>query len=526
MINPSLHYLIVDDFLPMRQTVNDQLVSSGVKSIRQATNGQEALQVISKNPIDVIISDWNMPGVTGLDLLKQVRARADLAHVHFMLVTAEGDRSSVMTAIEEGVDQFLVKPFTPKTLREKIEVMLSRAPRGKQEPVVQEAAGVETPMVVAPEPVKPRQREERTTVLVVDDVSANIDVLKGILNEDYRVKAATSGQKGLEIVRANPPDLILLDIMMPEMDGYEVCETIKADMANAAIPVIFLTAKSEVADVTRGFALGAVDYITKPVEPDILRARVKTHLQLKRSRDELSDQIEALVETARLRDDVERITRHDLKNPLSAIINKAEGLLDSKYLGMEQRQDIETLRDASYDMLEMINRSLDLYKMEMGTYQFTAEPMDLVKVAQKVVNDARTNARALDINVTFEAPALCMVLAEELLCFSMLGNLIRNAVEATPTGGRVAVRIGAHSEAEVSIHNAGVIPEEIRPCFFEKYATAGKEKGTGLGTYSARLIARVQRGDIRFTSSAEEGTELTVSLPLDPEFSPTNADAH
>ncbi len=121
---------------------------------------------------------------------------------------------------------------------------------------------------------------DKQTVLVVDDTPENIDVLKGILSDSYRVKAAIDGEKALKICAKSPPDLILLDVMMPEMDGYEVCRRLKADSATRSIPVIFVTAKNEVEDETHGFLVGGADYITKPVSPPLVRARVNTHLAL------------------------------------------------------------------------------------------------------------------------------------------------------------------------------------------------------------------------------------------------------
>jgi putative two-component system response regulator len=144
----------------------------------------------------------------------------------------------------------------------------------------------------------------KPTILVVDDTPDNIDLLSGILEADYRTKVATGGERALKIARgADRPDLILLDVMMPGMSGYEVCMALKADAATRDIPVIFVTAMSEVADEQQGFALGAVDYITKPVSAPIVLARVKTHLSMKRVQDFLRDQNQFL-ET-----EIERRTR-------------------------------------------------------------------------------------------------------------------------------------------------------------------------------------------------------------------------
>ena len=162
---------------------------------------------------------------------------------------------------------------------------------------------------------------ERKTILLVDDTPDNIALLKNLLNEIYKVKAAINGEKALKIAFSEtPPDLILLDIMMPGMDGYEVCERLKANEKTTDIPVIFLTAKAQMEDEKKGLELGAVDYITKPISPPILMVRVQTHLRLKEANDVLKQQNALLKENASLREDVERITRHDLKSPLNPIL--------------------------------------------------------------------------------------------------------------------------------------------------------------------------------------------------------------
>jgi serine phosphatase RsbU (regulator of sigma subunit) len=139
------------------------------------------------------------------------------------------------------------------------------------------------------------EAEDRKTLLLVDDAPANIQVANSILKDDYRVRVATSGAKALELVKGKPaPDLILLDVEMPEMDGYEVCRRLKADPETREIPVIFLTGKTEAEDETRGFSVGAVDYIHKPFSPAVVKARVQTHLALRETREQLARQLAAI----------------------------------------------------------------------------------------------------------------------------------------------------------------------------------------------------------------------------------------
>ncbi len=182
------------------------------------------------------------------------------------------------------------------------------------------------PLIGMERPLEERLRE--ATVLVVDDIATNIKVIAGMLAEDgYGVKVAISGKKALEIIPVHRPDLILLDIMMPEMDGFEVCRRLKADPATADIPVIFLTAKDQTGDIVGGLELGAVDYVTKPVDPAILKARLRTHLRLAGMMADLKRQNSAVADNAQLREEVERLTRYDLSAPLAEVIAAGEQLL-------------------------------------------------------------------------------------------------------------------------------------------------------------------------------------------------------
>ena len=224
-------------------------------------------------------------------------------------------------------------------------------------------------------------------------------------------------------------------------------------------------------------------------------------------------QDEALRESVRLREEVERMARHDLKTPLNSVIAVSRLLRQSAKLSREDEELLAIVERAGYRILSMVNLSLDIFRMEQGAYQFRPQAVDLSEVARRVAADLEGQAASKAVVINLRQSGRAAARAEELLCYSMLANLVKNAVEAAPERGVVTVTVeGAGDAVSVHVHNAGEIPPEIRARFFEKYATARKTSGLGLGAYSARLMARVQEGEITMHSDAEAGTTVSVRL--------------
>src|SRR5258706_1512357 len=233
---------------------------------------------------------------------------------------------------------------------------------------------------------------------------------------------------------------------------------------------------------------------------------------------------EALKENVRLREEVDRIGRHDLKTPLNSILAVPRLLREGRALSREELDLINIVERAGYRILNMVNLSLDLFKMEAGTYRFNPQPVDLMDVMGKVMVDVVDHAESKNVTLktivdgkasTVQTPVYAW--GDELLCYSMLGNLVKNAIEAAPEGGCVSISLeGPRDVVMLRIHNPGAVPESIRDHFFEKYASAGKPESTGLGTYSARLMARTQGGDISMRTSQEAGTTIAIWLRAAP----------
>lgn len=375
---------------------------------------------------------------------------------------------------------------------------------------------------------------QRQTIMIVDDMPVNLEILTEILSPDYVIKAVKTGRKALEIANIYPqPDLILLDVLMPDLNGFETCRLLKEDPLTMAIPVIFVSSQSEGIDEAMGFTVGGVDYITKPVSPLIVRARVKTHLALSVANRELMRQNKILQENVLLLERIEQIARHDLKSPLTIFMGASEYMNMDNNLNSQQLEFLKILDESALKMLNMIDQSLDLAKMEKGQYKLKLCPVDIVKLVRLVCWELESLAKARNITCRIflngkhaDDVSSSVVQGEQLLLATIVANLMKNAIEASPDGGEVLISLFELDPFKIEISNKGCIPAEIKSRFLEQYATFGKQKGTGLGGYSARLMARTLGGDIQFVSTEETGTVITVSIPCLLRIlkkSPTNA---
>jgi len=359
----------------------------------------------------------------------------------------------------------------------------------------------------------------KQTILVVDDTPDNIDVVTGVLSSAYLVQAAVNGKRALKILEKRKPDLILLDIMMPDMDGYEVCQLIKSNPIMRDIPIIFLTAKTEIEDEIKGLSLGAVDYITKPISPSILLARVKTHLLIKEANNVLKQKNELLEENTRLREDVERMTQHDLKTPLNGILGFSQIMLLADNLTEEQVGYLNIIESSGFKLLNMINLSLDFYKMERGTYKVRTEIVDISKIFSEIIEENKQHLKSKSLVVATLINGNCALdgepftlKGENLLFYSIFSNLFKNALEASPKKEQITISMEDGENKIVKIQNMGEVPNKIRSTFFEKLVTAGKAGGTGLGTYSAQLIAETLGGEITLDTSTENETTIRIEF--------------
>ncbi|MDP2144374.1 MAG: hybrid sensor histidine kinase/response regulator [Gallionella sp.] len=517
MIDKQTAFLVVDDFEPMRKVTAGQLRSMGASNIVMAGNGAEALRILQNRRVDIVLSDWNMPVMTGLALLKAVRSDPKLSNLPFIMITAEAERHRIEEAIACGVSDLLVKPYTSQRLATHVEKALTLQDRYGLPVGTVLGAGREA---VTMAPSAPSAEPVRSTILVVDDVADNLLLLSELFKDEYRVRIAHAGEKALEICQSNdPPDLVLLDIMMPGMDGFEVARRMREHPTSEAIPVIFVTSMTGDDARLKGLGLGAVDFIGKPINPDVLKPRVRNFMRYVELRRQLQANYDSMLELARLREDVEHIMRHDIKGPLAGVVGVVQALAEDKSMNYQQVWQLHMVEETTMQVINMVNLSSELFKIETGRFKLDAKPVKITYLLQRIIEISRTTfaGKLITITSNTDKPADGIVpeaLGDAMLCYSLFQNLIKNACEAAPEGSWVDVTLFDESPLRIAIRNQGAVPAEIRERFFDKFVTHGKEGGTGLGTYSAKRLTEAQHGRISLeVSDTEDRTTISVILP-------------
>jgi two-component system sensor histidine kinase/response regulator len=369
---------------------------------------------------------------------------------------------------------------------------------------------------------------QKPRILVVDDIVKNLQVVGTMLrNEGYDVMPATSGRQALERLRTELPDLILLDLMMPEMDGLEVCVGLKSDPATQQIPVIFLTASNEMEHLVKGFAAGAVDYVTKPFNAPELLARVRTHLELKHARQQLRQMNDE-------KNEFMGIVAHDLRNPLGAVKGYAELISEetealqladtpeSERSRVELRQCSARIREASSRMAEMVQNLLDANRIERGEMKLQLASTDLSPLVSSVVEVQRGRAAAKQqiFHLQYE-PGPVNVAVDPSVMVQVLENLVSNAIKYSPPGKTIFVRLKKQlgvARCEVQDEGPGLSMEDQKK-LFGKFARlsakpTGDEHSTGLGLSIVKKMVEAMGGKVWCESELGKGATFVVQLPL------------
>ncbi len=364
-------------------------------------------------------------------------------------------------------------------------------------------------------------------LLVVDDDPRNRRLLEGyLLSEGYQVRLASDGQEALDEAGRQPPDLVLLDVMMPGMNGFEVCKTLKANPATRLTQVMMVTALDGTPNRVEGLDGGADDYVSKPVRREEFMAKVRSLLrartlmtELEHARAVLAERNAQLEELEAFKETLIQTVVHDLKNPLSVVIGNLD-LLARKADGRDAIQ-IGRSRSSAERMHRMILDLLDIAVLEEGRFQLKPEAIDTVAMARLVVEEAGVSAERKNVKLELETSSEdCTVDGDPSVLRRVMDNLLANALEHSPSDTRICLGVCQREEGiEISVADEGEgIPPEHRDKIFEKYARldlkkSGASANRGLGLTFCRLAVEAHGGTIWVEDAPGGGALFRVLLP-------------
>jgi two-component system, sensor histidine kinase and response regulator len=364
-----------------------------------------------------------------------------------------------------------------------------------------------------------RMTDQRPLILIVDDVSRNLQVVGSFLREaQCDISVATSGKQALAIAADVTPDLILLDIMMPEMDGFETCRRFKADERTQDIPIIFLTAKTAQEDIVHGFELGAVDYITKPFQRQELLERVRVHVELRRSRLELARLV-------RDKDRLFSIIAHDLRGPLGSFMNIADYVTEHfDELEIDEIKPLfREMRHSSKSVYALLENLLEWSRIQLGTITFNESDFNLDDIVSVVEGVVKVQVQQKDLLFENLVPENILVRADKQMISIVLRNLISNAIKYTPRGGRITIEAEKDnfaSRVTVFVRDTGVgMGEELQRQLFSggqvnSLPGTEREKGTGLGMMLCKEMISRHGKSLHVESAVGEGSTFSFALDL------------
>ncbi len=360
-------------------------------------------------------------------------------------------------------------------------------------------------------------------VLIVDDLASNVKTLAEILKKDYTVTISLSGEEALEIVEGGSVDIVLLDIIMPELDGYEVCQRIKETEIGKKIPIIFVTVLSESLDEVKALSAGAVDFITKPVHAPSVRAKVKNHLEMVKILKTVEEQAAELKEVTAFREEMNHLYQTNLQGPLDRIISLINHLNWTTDPSDAQVEILQSILKQAYKFSNLLNFSINLFNIRKDEYRFMPKPFnfislidDLLLVEKDLIEASNIPVRVLVHGRPRRQRDSFSVDADVSLCYSILNVLIINAVESSPAGDEVTIFLetvfqDGKNYLTIKVHTKGLFVHKSRS-LNQSIAQRKKQDKDEFDIYAIRLMTEVQRGIMEIEASEEFGTTVKLAF--------------
>lgn len=365
--------------------------------------------------------------------------------------------------------------------------------------------------------------KKQGTILIVDDNKKNLQVLGNVLHEEgYKIAVAEDGYQAVKLAEKIVPGLILLDVMMPGIDGFEVCMSLKSKKELKNIPVIFLTAKSETTDIIEGFKRGGVDYITKPFKKEELLARINTHMELANARRLLKKRAEDLNAANAAKDKLFSIIAHDLRHPLADLKTLLELLLFDydRFTKEDIIRCFREIKDSTDETYNLLQNLLQWARKEMKSLPFEPEFFNLDDVVYSVIKLFKQSTGKKNISVTFNDGKGLKVFADRNMIDAVLRNLVNNAIKFSYKDSSIIISAKKEKdmvEVQVRDFGHGIKKEYQQALLTDNIAISTRgtnnEKGTGVGLNLCRDFVSQNKGRLWFESEEGKGSSFYFTIP-------------
>ncbi len=502
----NINALVIDTNSSMRQIMVSMLRAMGMQTVIVANSESQCINLIAPEKINLVICGWSAPKLNALSLLKKLRSDEKTIQIPFVIVSTIIEQSLIKEAVLNGVSEYVVPPFNKQIFEQRIA-------KAVKIPIQNSAKNI-TQKINAKRFVK-KEASSELSVLIVDDIVDNIEIVKEVIKSDYRVKAATNANSALKICLSDsPPDIILLDIMMPEIDGLTLCKKLKENPLTQNIVVIFLTALAENNDVVKGLSLGAVDYITKPIVPEIVLARLKVHSTIVFNQRVIQSQIDHLLQYNELNAKAQHLIQTDIHNVMDS---SKESIASLELKLGSSRQFQSTVSELKYSLgvSELLfNKANTFEQLEQKSYRGKQQRNELSKTVTSVTDIFDIAAANKNIECFHELPYNMAVTCDENLLKVILTCLYRNAIEAAPRGSKVSVTAKSYPTfILLQIHNINPIAEEFLNSFEQLFISSKGNNGNGIGVYLAFKASKALTSELYYHSSLKHGTSFYLKIP-------------
>ncbi|HEY1796329.1 MAG TPA: response regulator [Stellaceae bacterium] len=521
--------LVVDDDPIFRSLTRDALEGAGLAVI-EAADGVEACQVCADTPPSLLIADMMMPNMDGFALCRELRSRRATENTPILVATGLDDHEAVDTAYEAGATDFIVKPVEWETLPQRIRYMLRRAShfaslRGQagermmvDDDSVAALAPVAEPAAIAP-------ARQRLTILVVEDDPVVRSLTRDTLeDEGYDVVEAEDGIGACEICEKSTPSLIIADVLMPRMDGFELCRTLRQRPETQHVPILVATGLEDHQSIATAYEAGATDFVSKPINWLVLGYRIRYMLRAANAFTDLLVEKERAEAADRAKSAFLANMSHELKTPLNAIIGFSGIMRDEMFgpIGEQYADYAKFISDSGAHLLTIINDILELAKSEVQGLKLTEDDADVAQIVSFSTGIVTEMALKADIACsTMVEPGLPCFHGDGKKLQQVLINLLSNAIKFTPAGGRVDLTAGRDASRglvfRVADTGIGIAPDKMAVAMMPfgqiDSTLSRKYDGAGLGLPLTKRLVDLHGGTLQIDSAVGRGTTVTVRFP-------------